>query len=76
MDSVWSGLSRALIIFGLIVAALGVVLLIVPKVPWIGRLPGDILIQRDRVTFYFPFASCLVASVILSLILWIVGRFR
>ena len=69
-------LARAMIFFGVILAGFGVVLLLVPKVPWIGRLPGDILIRREHFSFYFPLASCLLASLLLSLLLWLVGRFR
>ena len=76
MGAEWQGLGRALIFFGVILAGLGVVLLVAPKIPWIGRLPGDIMIERDRFTFYFPLASCLVASLALSLVMWLVGRFR
>ena len=76
MGAELQGLARALIFFGVILAGAGLVLLVVPKVPWIGRLPGDILIERPRVTFYFPLASCLVASLLLSLALWLFGRLR
>ena len=67
---------RALIIFGVIITGFGLVLLLTPKIPWLGRLPGDMLIQRDRFSFYFPLTSCLLASVILSVLFWIAGRFR
>ena len=70
------GLARALIFFGVILAGGGLVLLLAPKIPWIGRLPGDILIERERFAFYFPLTSCLVASVALSLALWLIGRLR
>ena len=69
-------LGRALIFFGVILTGFGLVLLVAPKIPWVGRLPGDILIQRERFSFYFPLASCLLASVLLTLLLWLVGRFR
>lgn len=69
-------LGRALIIFGVILTAFGLILLVVPKIPWVGRLPGDIFIQRERFTFYFPLVSCLFASLILSLVFWLFGRFR
>ena len=69
-------LGRALILFGVILTGFGVILLVAPKIPWVGRLPGDILIQRERFSFYFPLASCLLASVLLTLLLWLVGRFR
>ena len=69
-------LGRALIFFGVILAGFGLILLLAPKVPWLGRLPGDIIIRRDHVSFYFPLASCLLASLLLSLLLWIVGRLK
>ena len=69
-------LGRALLALGLILAAFGLLLLVSPKLPWLGRLPGDILIQRERFAFYFPLASGLLASLILSLVLWIARRFR
>ena len=69
-------LGRALIFVGVILTGFGLVLLLTPKIPWLGRLPGDIIIQREHFSFYFPLASCLVASVILSLLFWLVGRFR
>ena len=69
-------LGRALMFFGVILVGFGLVLLVAPKVPWIGRLPGDVLIRREHFSFYFPLASCLLASVLLSLLLWLVGRFR
>jgi len=71
-----SPLGRALIFLGVILTSFGVILLLAPKIPWLGRLPGDILIQRERFSFYFPLASCLLASVLLTLLLWIVGRFK
>ncbi len=69
-------LGRALIFFGVNLTGFGLILLLGPKIPWLGRLPGDIFIQRERFSFYFPLASCLLASLILSLLLWLVGRFR
>ena len=43
---------------------------------WLGRLPGDLLIQRDRFTFYFPLTTCLVISLMVTVVWWLVGRFR
>lgn len=65
---------RALIVFGLLIAAAGAVLVVAGRVPWLGRLPGDIHIQRGSWTFYFPLATSLLLSVALTLILWLVGR--
>ncbi len=69
-------LGRALIFFGVILTSFGLVLLLAPKIPWLGRLPGDIVIQREHFSFYFPLASCLLASIILSILLWFMGRFH
>lgn len=65
---------RMLVVFGLLIALVGVVLLLVGRVPWLGRLPGDIHFQRGNWTFYFPLATSLLLSVVLTLILWILGR--
>ena len=69
-------LGRALLFLGVLLMGLGFVILLAPRFPWLGRLPGDILFQRDRFTFYFPLASGLIASLLLSLLLWALSRFR
>ena len=60
----------------MILTSFGLVLLTAPKVPWLGRLPGDILIQREQFSFYLPLTSCLLASLLLSVLLWLAGRFK
>ena len=65
---------RALLVFGLLIAAAGAVLLVAGRVPWLGRLPGDIHIQRGTWTFYFPLATSLLLSVALTLVLWLFAR--
>jgi len=60
-----SGMGRALIVIGLLIAAAG--LLIQLGVP-IGRLPGDMVIRRGQSTFYFPIVTCIILSVLLSLV--------
>lgn len=67
-------MGKFLILLGLIVAALGGLLLISGKIPWIGKLPGDIMIQRRNFTFYFPLAASILLSLILTLIFWLIGR--
>ena len=69
-----SDVGKLLIIFGLLIAVVGVVLVLIGRVPWVGRLPGDILIQRGNWTFYFPLATSLVLSVVLTLLVWLLGR--
>lgn len=65
---------RMLVVFGVLIALAGVALMLVGRVGWLGRLPGDIHIERGNWTFYFPLATSLLLSVVLTLILWIVGR--
>jgi hypothetical protein len=67
-------IAKALIAFGLLTALAGVVLVLVGRVPWIGRLPGDIHIQRGNFTFYFPLATSLLLSVVLTLVFYLLGR--
>jgi hypothetical protein len=67
-------IGKFLIFLGLIVAAIGGLLLLSGKIPWIGRLPGDIMIQRRNFTFYFPLATSILLSLILTLLFWLLGR--
>jgi hypothetical protein len=66
-----SDLGKMLIVFGVIIAAVGVIMLVAPKIPWLGKLPGDISYRGERFTFYFPLATCILLSVVLSLILYL-----
>jgi hypothetical protein len=68
------GLGKTLIIVGLVIVAFGVVMTLFGKVPWLGKLPGDIYIKRENFTFYFPLATGIILSVILSLILWLLRK--
>ncbi|MBI5641392.1 MAG: DUF2905 domain-containing protein [Nitrospirae bacterium] len=65
-------IGRSLIGLGILIAAIGAVFLIWGKLSWPGRIPGDILIQKKNFTFYFPIATSILISIILSLIfrLW------
>ena len=65
---------KILIAFGLLIALVGLVLVLVGRVPWVGRLPGDIHIQRGNFTFYFPLATSILVSIVLTLIFWLIGR--
>lgn len=64
-----------LVVVGLVIAVLGLVWLFLPHLPWLGRLPGDIVIERAHTKFYFPIVTCLVLSVVLSAVMWIVNSF-
>ena len=71
-------LGKMLLLFGLLVVLLGLVLVVAGhfsgKVPWLGRLPGDIHIERGNWTLYFPLATCLIISVVLTLLFSLFGR--
>ena len=69
-----SDLGKLLIAFGGIIVLAGVILVVMGRVPGIGRLPGDIYIRRGNWTFYFPLATCLVLSVVLTLLFSLFGR--
>ena len=67
-------LGKVIIIFGIVLIGLGLVLTFFNKIPFLGKLPGDIYIQKKNFTFYFPLATSLLVSVILSLLLWLWSR--
>lgn len=62
---------------GIFLVALGLFLLFSPKLPgWLGRLPGDILVKKPGMTFYFPLATSILVSVLLTLIFWLIRKFQ
>lgn len=67
-------IGKFLIVSGLVVTALGVLLLAAGTSGWLGRLPGDIVVERKNVTFYFPLMTGIVLSVILTLVFWLLGK--
>ena len=70
-------LGRTLILFGAVLVVAGSLLYFGAKLPFrFGHLPGDIVHRGDHSTFYFPFTTCILLSVALSLILWLVNHFR
>jgi len=69
-------LAKGLILLGAVLIALGLILLFFQKVPLLGKLPGDILIKRENYTFYFPLATSIVVSLLISLILSVIGKLR
>jgi hypothetical protein len=67
---------RVLIITGLALLVAGLLLYLAPHVPWLGRLPGDIRVERPNFRFYAPLTTSIIISVVLSLVLWLVARWR
>jgi hypothetical protein len=62
---------KILIILGLVIAGIGVLLLLSPKIPWLGKLPGDIVIKKDNVRLYFPITTSIIISLILTFLLYL-----
>lgn len=67
-------LGKTLIVLGGVIALVGVLFTLGGKIPWLGRSPGDILIQRDNFSFYFPLVTCLLVSALLSLLFFLFRR--
>ncbi|MBD3185166.1 DUF2905 family protein [Candidatus Poribacteria bacterium] len=67
-------LGKSLIIFGVIIIALGGIILLSGRVSWLGKLPGDIRIKRDGFSFYFPITTCIIISIILTLLFRLLGK--
>jgi hypothetical protein len=67
-------LGKSLIVLGLIIAGIGVLLTLAGRIPWLGRLPGDIYVKRENFTFYFPLATSIIISIVLSFILWLLRK--
>ncbi len=65
----FDGLGRILIIVGIIIVVLGLLLAFGGRIPFLGKLPGDILIKKDGISFYFPIVTLLLLTVVLTLII-------
>jgi hypothetical protein len=64
-----AGLGRLLILFGVVSIVAGLLVLIASRIPWLGRLPGDVIIERERFTLYVPIVTSLVVSIVLTILL-------
>ena len=70
-------LGKLLVVFGAILLVVGVVFLLVGRTNFpLGRVPGDIVYRGKNTTFYFPLATSILLSVVLSLVLWVIGRMK
>lgn len=65
---------KLLILFGLILAIVGGLMLFIGKVPYIGKLPGDIYVQRKNFSFYFPLTTSILLSIVLTLLFSLFSR--
>lgn len=69
-----TALGKALIALGLLMALIGVLLVFSGNIPWIGRLPGDMYLRKGNFSFYFPLATCVLLSLLLSLLFWLLRK--
>lgn len=71
-----AALGKLLLGIAAVLAVIGALLVLAERLPWlrIGRLPGDVVIERERFRFYFPLATSILLSVLLTLVLWVLGR--
>jgi hypothetical protein len=67
-------LGRVLIVIGLVIAAVGAVMVFGSRIPVLGHLPGDIVIHRDNLTIFIPLGTMLLVSVVASVIISLLGR--
>lgn len=69
-----TGFGKSLILLGIILVIVGLFFSFGGRIPWLGQLPGDIYIQRERYSFYFPLTTCIVISVIITIVLYLLRR--
>src|SRR5258708_4556544 len=62
-------LGRSIVVLGLVIAAVGALLMLMPRMPWLGHLPGDVHIERPGFAVHFPLVTCLVVSAVATIIL-------
>jgi hypothetical protein len=67
-------IGKTLIILGIVIFGIGVLLTATDKIPFLGKLPGDILIKKDGFTLYFPLATSIIISIVISLLLRLFSR--
>lgn len=67
-------LGRTLLAIGAVIAAIGLLLMLSGKLPWLGRLPGDIFVKKDSFSLFFPLTTCILLSALISFVLWLLRK--
>ncbi len=67
---------KFVVVVGLVIVCLGLLLMFSDKIPFLGRLPGDIHVKKDNFQFYFPLTTSIIISIVLSVILWMISYFN
>ena len=66
-------LGKVLVVFGIVIVGVGLLLMFYDKIPFLGKLPGDISIKKENFQFYFPLTTSIVLSIVLSLVMWLIS---
>jgi len=69
-----SDFGRSIITIGIVLVIVGILMTVVGKISGVGRLPGDIFIKKENFSFYFPLTTCILLSVILSAVMYCLGK--
>jgi hypothetical protein len=69
-------IAKFLILAGAVLVLAGIVVMLVPKIPWIGRLPGDIDVKGKNFRIYFPIVTCIILSILLTILLNLLNIFK
>ncbi len=67
-------IAKFIIASGVVLILVGLGMMFLPKMPFLGRLPGDIIVKKDNFTFYFPLATSVILSIIFTIILYLMGK--
>ncbi len=67
---------RTLVLFGIVMVALGALLMFSDKIPFLGKLPGDINIKKENFQLYFPITTSVIISLVVSALLWMISYFN
>ena len=70
----FNGFGKLLILLGGLLIIIGATILLLGKLPWLGRLPGDVYVERRNFTLFFPLTTSILVSLILSLVLYLLSR--
>jgi hypothetical protein len=74
MGGMWNELGRVILLVGAVLVVVGLVLVFADRIPFLGRLPGDIVVRRKNFTLYFPIATGILLSIVLTIVLNLISR--
>ena len=67
-------IGKAVITLGIVLIIVGIMMMLAGRIPWVGKLPGDIMIKKENLSVYFPITSCILLSIIISAIMCLIGK--